>query len=83
VLDTGAGIPVEKQEAVFQKFVQVDVVQSRKAGGGSGLGLTISRKLVELMGGSIGLESEGAGRGTRVWFTLPLAEAARAAEARP
>jgi signal transduction histidine kinase len=72
VSDTGAGIPPEKLGVVFQKFVQVDPVQARKAGGGSGLGLTISRKLVELMGGSIGIASEGPGRGTSVWFTLPL-----------
>ncbi len=73
VQDTGIGVPADKQEAVFQKFVQADAVQARKHGG-TGLGLAISRKLVELMGGAIGLVSEGEGRGTRVWFTLPLAE---------
>lgn len=73
VEDTGVGVPVEKREAVFQKFVQVDPVKARRQGG-SGLGLAISRKLVELMGGEIGLESGSNGQGTRVWFTLPLAE---------
>jgi len=72
VEDTGIGVAPEKQEVVFQKFVQADALQARKLGG-SGLGLTISRRLVELMGGAIGLASEGEGRGTRVWFTLPLA----------
>ena len=75
VEDTGIGVPADKQEAVFQKFVQADSIQARKHGG-SGLGLTISRKLVEMMGGAIGLVSEGEGRGTRVWFTIPLAERA-------
>jgi len=76
VEDTGIGIPPEKREAVFQKFVQADPLQAQRQGG-SGLGLTISRRLVELMGGRIGLESGGNGRGTRVWFTLPLAESAK------
>jgi len=75
VLDTGIGIPQEKREAVFEKFVQAD--PTRRAGG-SGLGLTISRKLVEFMGGAIGIESGDAGRGALVWFTLPLAGEAAA-----
>lgn len=78
VVDTGIGVPLEKQEAVFHKFVQADTLQARKHGG-SGLGLTISRKLVQMMGGKIALASEGEGRGTRVWFTLPLAERAESA----
>ena len=71
VEDTGIGIPEDKREAVFLKFVQVDAAQSRRHGG-SGLGLPIARKLVELMGGAIGIESGAGGRGTRIWFTLPL-----------
>ncbi|MBI3403972.1 MAG: hypothetical protein HY046_00750 [Acidobacteria bacterium] len=82
VQDTGIGIPPEMQRTVFQKYVQVDPVQSRRHGG-SGLGLTISRRLVELMGGSIGLESEGTGRGTKVWFTLPVANQAAAGRGQP
>lgn len=74
VEDTGVGIPADRQAAVFEKFVSAHPAQSRRHGG-SGLGLTISRKLVELMGGRIGLESDGRNRGTRVWFTVPLATA--------
>ena len=75
VVDTGIGVPEDKQDAVFQKFVQADPSHSRRLGG-TGLGLSISRKLVEMMGGRIGLESEGQGKGTRVWFTLPLSRPA-------
>ena len=75
VIDTGIGIPLEKREAVFQKFVQVDNTHTRRHGG-SGLGLAIARRLVELMGGAIRLESGSDGRGTLVWFTLPLAPSA-------
>ncbi|MGH9794268.1 MAG: protoglobin domain-containing protein [Candidatus Acidiferrales bacterium] len=76
VEDTGLGIPQDKQRAVFEKFVTAHPQQSRRHGG-SGLGLTIARKLVELMGGTIGLASDGKDRGTRVWFTVPLAPAAK------
>ncbi len=72
VEDTGIGVPVEARDRVFQKFVQLDPVQARRQGG-SGLGLTISQRLVELMNGEIGLHSDGHGRGTSVWFTLPVA----------
>jgi len=72
VEDTGIGVAPELREEVFRKFVQVDPVQSRRHGG-TGLGLAISRKLVQLMGGTIGLEAGRDGRGTRVWFTMPLA----------
>jgi signal transduction histidine kinase len=71
VEDTGIGIPVEKRDIVFEKFVQVDNSQTRRAGG-SGLGLAIARRLVELMGGVIGIGSGADGRGTLVWFTIPL-----------
>jgi len=72
VEDTGIGIPDDKRDVVFLKFVQVDAAQARRHGG-SGLGLPISRKLVELMGGAIGIEDGPGGKGTRVWFTLPVA----------
>ncbi len=72
VEDTGIGIPPEKREMVFRKFVQVDDSPNRRYGG-SGLGLTIARRLVEMMGGAIGLENGSGDRGTLVWFTLPLA----------
>lgn len=72
VEDTGIGIPLEKREAVFRKYVQVG--GKHAAGlGGTGLGLAISRRLVELMGGRIGLEEGRGGRGTRVWLTVPVA----------
>jgi CheY-like chemotaxis protein len=70
VTDTGIGIPKERQEAVFAAFVQADTSTTRRFGG-TGLGLTICRKLVELMGGRIWVESE-QGKGSRFQFALSL-----------
>ena len=70
VEDTGIGIPADKADQIFEKFSQVDG-SSTRTHEGTGLGLTISRKLVEMMGGEIGVESE-PGRGSTFWFTLPL-----------
>jgi len=67
VSDTGIGVPKDKIEQIFEKFTQVDSSTTRKYGG-TGLGLTISRRLVELMGGRIWMESE-VGKGTTVLFT--------------
>jgi PAS domain S-box-containing protein len=70
VQDTGIGIPKERQSAVFERFTQVDSSITRYFGG-SGLGLTISKELVEAMGGEIGLDSS-PGVGSTFWFTIPF-----------
>ena len=71
VSDTGMGIAAEYQQEIFESFRQVDNSNTR-AHGGCGLGLAICRRLVEHMGGNIGVSSE-LGRGSCFWFTLPLA----------
>jgi PAS domain S-box-containing protein len=76
VADTGIGIPPEKQERLFESFYQADS-STRRRYGGTGLGLTISRRLVELMGGELGVESE-VGKGSVFWLTLGLRPAASA-----
>ncbi|MCP5029430.1 MAG: response regulator, partial [Actinomycetia bacterium] len=72
VEDTGIGIPQDKREQIFRAFEQVDSGVHR-AFGGTGLGLTVTRELVELHGGRIQVESI-AGQGSRFFFTLPASE---------
>jgi len=69
VVDTGLGIPVEKLEAIFEPFVQVDQYLTRE-GHGTGLGLSISRDLARAMGGDISVESV-LGAGAVFTLTLP------------
>ena len=73
VHDTGVGIPVEKQKAIFESFTQADGSTTRQFGG-TGLGLTISRKLVQMMRGELEVDSY-AGGGSTFFFSIPLQEA--------
>ena len=79
VSDTGIGIPAEHIPHVFTRFYRVDKSRSRedsaggRAGGGSGIGLTIAKHLVEANGGKIWVESPGMGQGSTFTFSLPLA----------
>lgn len=73
VIDTGAGIPPDRLDRLFRAFSQVDASTTRRFGG-TGLGLVISKQLVELMGGKIGVETE-EGRGSTFWFTVKLTPA--------
>jgi signal transduction histidine kinase/HAMP domain-containing protein len=72
VKDTGIGIPPDKLETIFQEFAQIDTSTTRKAGG-TGLGLPISRRLVEMHGGRLWAESKGvSGKGSTFYVELPL-----------
>ena len=70
VIDEGMGIREEDQQAIFSEFYQTDHVRD-EAMGGTGIGLALTKRLVDMHGGEIGLESE-FGKGSTFWFTLPL-----------
>jgi two-component system sensor histidine kinase BaeS len=74
VTDTGGGIAPEHLPHLFERFYRADRSRSRVSGG-SGIGLTIARALIEAQGGTIRIESPGLGRGTTVTITLPQARA--------
>jgi CheY-like chemotaxis protein len=69
VKDTGIGIPKNRQKAIFERFIQADIVD-KMARQGAGLGLSISKAYVEILGGKIWLESD-EGNGSTFYFTLP------------
>jgi PAS domain S-box-containing protein len=71
VVDTGIGVDESLRDRIFDAFFQADGTNRRRFGG-TGLGLTISRQLVELMGGQIGMFNNSGGRGATFWFALPL-----------
>lgn len=79
IADTGMGMNDEQLALIFQRFRQVDGSSTRRAGG-TGLGLTITKQLVEMHGGEIGVTSE-VGVGSTFYFTLPKASLAKAQEA--
>jgi Amt family ammonium transporter len=72
VTDTGAGIRAEDLPKLFQEFTQLETIQAQRHEG-SGLGLALTKRLVELHGGRIWAESEGEGKGSTFTVVLPIA----------
>jgi PAS domain S-box-containing protein len=81
VSDTGIGVPPESKKVIFEQFRQVDYEHTREYEG-AGLGLTLAKGMVELMGGNIWVESED-GKGTTFYFTINIEPAAPAPETKP
>lgn len=81
VADTGIGISQESLPRIFQEFTQADSSLARRYGG-TGLGLAITQRLVQALGGSVGVQST-IGKGSRFWFTLPIKRATGVPESLP
>ena len=76
VSDNGIGIPEEDQKDLFSKYYQISTTPHQLAKKGTGLGLYITKGVVEAHGGTVGVASEGLNKGTTIYFTLPVAEGA-------
>ena len=75
ITDTGKGIDAKDLEKLFHKFGRLDnSYQTIAEAGGTGLGLFIVKSLIETMGGTVGASSEGTGKGSTFWFTMPIKE---------
>jgi signal transduction histidine kinase len=77
VSDSGEGIHPRDRARVFERFYRGERSRARRAGAGSGIGLTIARALVEAHGGAIRLDSPGPDQGTRIEVDLPALPSAR------
>jgi two-component system phosphate regulon sensor histidine kinase PhoR len=77
IRDSGPGIPPQDRTRIFERFYQVDTARTGQPGGGSGLGLSIAKHIIEAQGGKIWAEA-GIPKGACICFTLPLAESAKA-----